>query len=75
MKLHNGIGARQIREVIKEHPEIGAILDKYGIGCTACSIGTCLLQDVVSVHVLGDAAEMEIEREINAYLERGIHRA
>ena len=68
MKLQKGFGTRQIKEVIDEHPEIGVILDRYGIGCTACSIGTCLLQDVVSVHVLGDAVEKEIEREINAYL-------
>ena len=68
MQLDNGIGARQIKDVIEEHPEIGVILDRYGIGCTKCSIGTCLLQDVVSVHVLGDAIEKKIEEEINAYL-------
>ena len=68
MQLDNGIGARQIKDVIEEHPEIGVILDRFGIGCTKCSIGTCLLQDVVSVHVLGDAIEKKIEEEINAYL-------
>ena len=70
MKLHKGMGTRQIKDVIDEYPEIGVILDRYGIGCTACSIGTCLLQDVVSVHVLGDAVEKEIERQINTYLEK-----
>jgi hypothetical protein len=68
MQLNNGIGARQIKDVIEEHPEIGRILDKYAIGCIKCSIGTCLLQDVVSVYMLGDAMEEQIEKEINGYL-------
>lgn len=68
MRLNNGMGIRQIKNVIEEHPEIGRILDRYAIGCIKCSIGTCLLQDVVSVHVLGDAVEEQIEKEINAYL-------
>lgn len=68
MQLNKGIGTRQIKDVIEEYPEIGRILDKYAIGCIKCSIGTCLLQDVVSVHMLGDAVEEQIEKEINAYL-------
>ena len=69
MKLHNGMGNRPIKEVIEEHPQIGEILDKYEIGCLACTIGTCFLKDVVAVHVLGDAVEAMIEKEINEYLE------
>ena len=57
MQLNKGIGTRQIKDVIEEYPEIGRILDKYAIGCIKCSIGTCLLQDVVSVHMLGEAVE------------------
>ena len=68
MKLINDIGSKNILEVIREHPRIGEILDKHEIGCTKCSVGTCLLQDVVTVHFLGDEAEKEIEDEINAYL-------
>jgi hypothetical protein len=68
MQLNNGLGTRQIKDVIEEHPEIGRLLDKYAIGCIKCSIGTCLLQDVVSVHMLGDAVEERIEKEINTYL-------
>jgi hypothetical protein len=68
MQLNNGLGTRQIKDVIEEHQQIGKILDKYAIGCIKCSIGTCLLQDVVSVHFLGDAVEGQIEKEINAYL-------
>ena len=69
MELYNDMGNRGIKEVIEEHPAIAEILNKYEIGCLACSIGTCLLKDVVAVHVLGDAIEKMIEKEINEYLE------
>jgi hypothetical protein len=69
MKLHNDLGNQPIKEVIAAHPKIATILNQYEIGCLACSIGTCLLKDVVTVHVLGDAIEAVIEKEINAYLE------
>ena len=68
MKLNNDIGNRPIKEVIEVHPRIGEILKKYEIGCLECSIGTCFLKDVVAVHVLGDAIEAMIEKEINEYL-------
>jgi hypothetical protein len=70
MKFLNDLGNREIKEVIEEHPKIGEILNKYEIGCLECSIGTCFLKDVVAVHVLGDAIETMIEKEINSYLER-----
>lgn len=69
MELHNDLGTRQVIDVIKEFPEIGAILDRYEIGCIKCGIGTCQLKDVVAVHFLGDATEARIEKEINTYLE------
>ncbi|MFC1844100.1 hypothetical protein ACFLZ5_04860 [Thermodesulfobacteriota bacterium] len=69
MELHNDLGNRGIKEVIEEHPKIGEILNEYEIGCLECSIGTCFLKDVVAVHVLGDAIEAMIEKEINKYLE------
>ena len=69
MRLHNDLGNKGIKEVIEAHSKIGDILNKYEIGCLECSIGTCLLKDVVAVHVLGDAIEEMIEKEINDYLE------
>ena len=69
MKLHKDMGNRPIKEAIVEHPKIGEILNKYEIGCLECSIGTCFLKDVVSVHVLGEAIEAMIEKEINEYLD------
>ena len=69
MKLNNDMGERPIKEVIEAHPHIGEILNRYEIGCLECSIGTCFLKDVVAVHVLGDAVEALIEKEINEYLD------
>lgn len=70
MKLKDDIGDRPIKEVLDDHPIIGEILNKYEIGCIKCSVGTCLLKEVVSVHFLGDEIEAQIETEINAYLEQ-----
>ena len=70
MKLRNGLGNREIIKVINEHPKIGEILARYEIGCIECSIGTCLLKDVVAVHFLGDETEAKIEKEINAYIKK-----
>lgn len=71
MELCDGLGNRNIKEVIAATPGIGEILEKYGIGCSKCSIGTCLLKDVVSVHFLGSETEALIEEEINSYLKGG----
>jgi len=70
MELNNDIGSRQIIDAIKDYPEIGAILDKYEIGCIKCGVGTCLLKDVVSIHFLGETTEARIEKEINTDLEK-----
>ena len=68
MELLNNLGNRNIKEAIEEYPKIGEILDKYEIGCIKCSVGTCLLKEVVSVHFLGDEIEARIEKDINSYL-------
>lgn len=39
-----------IKEVINEFPEVGTLLEELGIGCVTCSVGTCLLKDVIKVH-------------------------
>ena len=69
MELLNNLGNRNIKEAIEEYPKIGEILDKYEIGCIKCSVGTCLLKEVVSVHFLGDEIEAQIEKDINSYLQ------
>lgn len=69
MNLHRNMGEKNIKEVIDAHPPIGAILDRFEIGCIKCTVGTCLLKDVVAVHFLGDEIEASIEEEINRYLD------
>lgn len=69
MNLKNDLGQQQINDVIKAHPVIGEILQRYDIGCVTCGVGICLLKDVVSIHALGDEAEAQIETEINNYLD------
>ncbi len=55
---------RPIKELIDEYPEIGRILDEYGIGCVPCSVGTCLLKDIVDIHDLAPEAEQEMMTRI-----------
>ena len=41
-----------IKAVINQYPVIGDLLEAYGVACTTCSVGTCLLKDIVSIHSL-----------------------
>ncbi len=49
-----------VKPLIEAFPEVGKILEHYGIGCVTCTIGTCELADVVKLHALSppDQAEM-----------------
>ena len=68
MKLTNGIGDQPINKTIEKHPYIGELLAQHDIGCVTCGVGICLMNDVVSIHALGDEVEAQIEQEINDYL-------
>ena len=68
MNLPYGIGEQAINKVIEDHPVIGEILEKYDIGCVTCGVGICLMNDVVSIHALGDEIEAQIEQEITDYM-------
>ncbi len=52
--------SKGIKEVITEHPEVGEILSAGGISCITCSVGTCLLKDVVEVHGLSCEQERDL---------------
>jgi len=41
-----------IKESIKKFPEVGRILEEYNIGCVPCTLGSCLLKDIVAIHNL-----------------------
>ncbi len=49
-----------IKEVIDEFSEVEKILEEYGIGCGPCSVGTCLLKDIVEIHALPAEKEQEM---------------
>ena len=51
---------RGIKEIITEFPEIEGILNDYEIGCGPCSVGTCLLKDIVTIHSLTEDQEQEL---------------
>ncbi len=53
-----------IKEIISKFPEIGKILDEYNIGCTPCSVGTCVLKDIVEIHNLSPRDEQELMARI-----------
>lgn len=46
-----------IKDVIREFPRVGEILEEYGIGCVPGTAGTCLLKDVVEIHRLAPEAQ------------------
>ena len=49
-----------IKELIERFPALGKILEDYAIGCVPCSVGTCLLRDIVEIHNLCPADEEEL---------------
>jgi len=58
-----------IKEVISKFPKIGEILEEYEIGCVPCSVGSCLLKDIIEVHNLSE----EEEREVMARVSKAIY--
>ena len=56
--------SKGIKEVISQFPEVGGILDEYDIGCAPCSVGTCLLKDIVEIHNLLPEQERELMARI-----------
>lgn len=43
---------KNIKDIINQFPNVADILNEYNIACAPCSVGTCLLKDVVEVHNL-----------------------
>lgn len=55
---------RQVKEVISDYPEVGTILADYDVGCTNCTLGSCLLKDVVDIHNLPLDTQVEMMQRI-----------
>lgn len=53
-----------IKEVITHFPKVGQILEEYGIGCVPCSVGTCLLKDIIEIHQLPEEESREAMERI-----------
>ena len=65
-----------VKPLIEAFPEVGQILERYEIGCTACTLGTCKVQDVLKFHVLepADQADMMYRIEKAIYPGRDVPR-
>ena len=55
------MGVKPLIEII---PQVGEILDRYGIGCAQCTVGTCKVGDVVKFHGLSPQYEKEMWSQI-----------
>ncbi|MEE9611741.1 MAG: hemerythrin domain-containing protein [Desulfatiglandales bacterium] len=53
-----------IKEIINQFPEVENILNEYDIGCAPCSIGSCLLKDIIDIHNLSSEAERGLMAKI-----------
>ena len=53
-----------IKDLISEFPKVGDILNEYNIGCVPCSVGSCLLKDIVQIHNLSSEDEEELMARI-----------
>jgi len=61
MKKYLNMG---IKEIISGFPKVADILNEYHIGCVPCSVGSCLLKDVVEIHNLPKEQEVEMMYKI-----------
>lgn len=63
-----------IKEIITKFPEVGRILSEYNIGCVPCTLGSCLLKDIVAIHNLPADQEAQLMYRIEKaiYLQRAI---
>lgn len=55
-----------IKDIITEFPEVADILEDYGIGCGPCTVGICLLKDILDIHKMAPEKEQELMSRIEA---------
>ena len=53
-----------VKALIDQYPEVGEILERFGVGCVPCAIGTCQLVDVLSIHALEPQDQTELLSQI-----------
>lgn len=59
---------KNIKDIINQFPKVADILNEYDIACAPCSVGTCMLKDVVEVHNLSYETEHELLVKIAAII-------
>lgn len=59
-----GLLDRNVKDVISAHPAVGSVLQEFNVGCVTCSVGTCKLKDVVSIHSMPPEQERDVFRRI-----------
>lgn len=59
---------RGIKDVIREHPDLGELLATHDVGCAGCEMGSCRVRDVMVVHPLADGERTVILGRIGAEL-------
>ena len=60
-----------IKEIISKFPKIGEVLEEYEIGCVPCTVGSCLLKDIIQVHNLSEEEEREVMARISKVIYPG----
>ncbi len=53
-----------IKDIIEEFPEVEDVLNDYDIGCGPCTVGICLLKDIVEIHRLPEDQEQQLMAKI-----------
>lgn len=48
----NDILNTSIKELLQRYPQIDQALQKFGIGCVTCALGTCKLKEIIEIHPL-----------------------
>lgn len=51
---------RHIKPLMEEHPSLGALLERAGIGCATCSLGTCRVRDILEIHNLDETQTRQL---------------
>ena len=57
-----------IKDIIDDHPKVGDVLLEHGIDCAGCSVGTCMLKEIVAIHGLEPKLEAELMQRITDVL-------
>ncbi len=58
-----------VKPLIEAFPEVGQVLERYGIACVQCTAGTCKLAEVLQLHALSPEDGTALMRQIAAIVD------